>query len=133
MSSGRTYSARIETMKITKTLVTLASLAAASLAPFTANAGEITLTAPFEGRTLLDNGFGMSVYFTETDTNSFDVVALYVTPDAPVEPQRLRMQLMDGDSISFSLPGHMQTRYRFARTGTGVSVTSEAARPNAAM
>jgi len=120
-------------MKITKTLVTLASLAAASLAPFTANAGEITLTAPFEGRTLLDNGFGMSVYFTETDTNSFDVVALYVTPDAPVEPQRLRMQLMDGDSISFSLPGHMQTRYRFARTGTGVSVTSEAARPNAAM
>ncbi|GAB4513129.1 MAG: hypothetical protein Tsb0019_10300 [Roseibium sp.] len=121
-------------MKLTKTLVALASLAAAaSLAPATASAGEITLTVPFEGATLHSDGLDMSVYFTQTGANAWDVVALYVTGDAPAEPQRLQMHLLEGDSVSFSLPGQMQTLYSFARTGNGVSITSQPARPHAAM
>lgn len=133
-SSGRTSTARTETMTFTKTLVTLASLVAAtSLAPVTANAGEIVLKAPLQGRTLQDNGLDMSVYFTKTGANGYDVVALYVTKESPADPQRLRMRLMEGESASFSLPGHMDKFFKFARTGTGVSVTSGPAPTPAAM
>ena len=37
------------------------------------------------------------------------------------------MALSDGDDVSFSLPGHEETLYKFQRTGSIVTVTGEPA------
>lgn len=108
-------------MSTFKTVLT----ALAVLAPLSANAGEISLTAPMQGATLQENNLDMSVYFTKAPADGYEVVATYVAADAA--PARLKMLLTDGDSVSFSLPGHKGIVYNFSRTLTTVSVTAEPA------
>ncbi|MEJ8474542.1 hypothetical protein [Roseibium algae] len=105
----------------TKTVLT----ALAVIAPLSASAGEIALNAPMQGATLQENGVDMSVYFTEADGVGYQLVATYVAPSEA--PSRFQMRLADGDSVSFSVPGHMNTLYRFSRNQTQVSVKTEQA------
>ncbi len=103
--------------KLIKTLTVLAVLA-----PVSAGAGEISLTAPMQGATLHEAGLDMSVYFTEA-SGGYEVVATYVSANAT--PNRIRMLLTDGDNVSFSLPGHNNVVYNFNRNQTKVGVTAE--------
>lgn len=112
--------------KFTKTLIAQTALATlAVMTPFSASAGEVAVSAPMQGATLQENGVDMSVYFTKVDADGYEVVATYVASDAPANPNRIKMRLADGDSVRFSLPGHMDTIYSFDRNQTKVSVKAE--------
>ena len=53
------------------------------------------------------------------------MVAYYLPKAATGEVGQLRMQLRDGDSVSFKLPGQADVTYRFARTGDVTTVSAE--------
>lgn len=84
-------------------------------------AEEIVLTAPMQGASLHTGKIDMAVYYLD-HTDHFEVVATYVEADGAYDPARLRMGLVDGDDVSFGLPGMTQVRYRFSRVGDQVTV-----------
>ncbi len=88
-------------------------------------AGDITLTQAKAGSSLHTGNLDMNVYWT-ADEAAYEVVATYVTKDAPAKINRLRMHLAEGDRASFGLPGVQGRMFTFARNGGTVSV--EAAR-----
>ncbi len=103
----------------------ITSLAVAlCLAASTAFAGTATLTAPMQGATLHEDQIDMSIYYLDHQ-NHFEVVAAYVVRGGDTEPRFLRMGLVDGDDVSFGLPGHGDFKFRFVRDRDTVSVTSE--------
>lgn len=85
----------------------------------------LTLAAPMAGATLTSGPVDMSLYYIRGEGKALNVVATYVTDDAPAQPRQLVMSLKDGDSVQFSLPGHLDTLYSFARHGDAVSVSSQ--------
>lgn len=99
-----------------------ATAAALALSATAALAGEITLSEEIQGATLHEAGVDMSVYYLDKGA-VFETVATYAAPGA--ETGRMRMGLMDGDSVSFALPGQMQTTYTFARSGAVVTVSAQ--------
>lgn len=113
-----------------KTL-SLGILAAASLFSITsasvAQAGTVTLDAPHAGASLHTGRIAMSVYFTRTDSDAFQVVATYAGKAEPDQPRRIVMALSDGDRVSFGLPGHRGALYTFARDGGVVTVSDSIA------
>lgn len=100
---------------------------AVALAPFAANAADISLDKPMQGATLIGPETDMSVYFVAEDDN-YRVHAVYVGKEDNGQPQQLVMQLRDGDAVSFSLPGHQGETYSFARNGNSVQVGSQPSR-----
>jgi len=99
----------------------------ASAAP-AAPASSVTLNAPYAGATLGSEEIAMSVYFTETAGDAFEVVATYLGA-AQDQPQRIVMALSDGDDVRFGLPDHAGKLYKFARNGDAVTVSEAAAQP----
>lgn len=107
----------------TKTF-TAAITTAAILIGSIAHAGQITLSRPIDGASLHDIGADMTVYYTDNGA-TFEIVATYLKKSRPGRAQRMRMALMDGDRVSFALPGLSHTQYIFERSGQTVSVTSQ--------
>ncbi|WP_237220145.1 hypothetical protein [Salipiger sp. CCB-MM3] len=99
----------------------LATLAAAL--PVLAQAEVLTLSEPMAGGTLREGTVDMSVYTLPKGETASEVVAFY-TERVGAEPLRLAMQLEDGDSTTFGLPGISGVSYRFERTAGVVTVTS---------
>ncbi len=97
-----------------------ATLFTASLA----QADEIKLTAPIQAGTLHENGVDMVVYYMDLDS-ALEVTATYVETATPDQAQRIRMVLMDGDGVTFGLPGLPGVNYSFARTGNVVSISTK--------
>lgn len=100
------------------------SLFAALALTFTtglAQAGEITLEREMQAASLHDGGIDMVVFYLDRDDH-FEVIATYATKAVPEAPARLRMGLMDGDSVNFALPGETHVQYGFAREGETVRV-----------
>lgn len=109
-----------------KTL-SIAALAAALFAtPFAispAAADTVTLNVPYTGQTLRSGDIVMSLYFTTSANDGYDVVATYVSDADAEQPKRIVMTLSDGDGATFGLPGHPDVLYEFARTGGIVAVS----------
>ncbi|MCF7699343.1 hypothetical protein [Loktanella sp. M215] len=97
-------------------------LAALLVTPLAATADSIILSAPLAGQTLHTDDVDMSVYFTDSDT-TLGVVAVYAPRTADATPSMLQMDLADGESTTFGLPGYGQASYTFARSGDAVTVT----------
>lgn len=102
-----------------------ASLLAMAGFTHTAMADAAILDAPLKGATLQSDDADMSLYFTEIAGGSFAVVATYVSDNAADQPERIVMELLDGDSVKFGLPGHPGRLYEFARKGPIVTVSDE--------
>jgi hypothetical protein len=100
-----------------------ATLAAGFLAlpVLPAAADIIRLEDPMAAASLHDGGVDMVVYYLEHEDH-FEVVATYAAHHAPAAPARLRMGLVDGDRVSFGLPGLPGVTYTFARTGASIAV-----------
>lgn len=96
---------------------------AAGLITAPAIAAEIELTKEIQGASIHETGVDMVVYYTK-DGERLEVVATYVEDGDAANPNRMRMGLMDGDNVTFALPGRMETNYTFSRAGQTVRVKS---------
>lgn len=92
-----------------------------ALAALPAAADEIRLDVPLAAASLHDGGVDMVVYYLE-HADHFEVVATYVAQQAPDAPARLHMGLVEGDRVSFGLPGLPGMTYSFSRTGAVIAV-----------
>lgn len=104
---------------LTATFLALAAPISAALA------GAVTIDAPLHGETLHAGDIDMSVYFSETAGDGFEVVATYVSNTAPEQPARIVMELADGDNVTFGLPGHRGKLYEFSRKGRILTVSDK--------
>jgi hypothetical protein len=96
---------------------------AVTAATMPATADSISLVKPIAAASLHDGGVDMVVYYVDHEDH-FEVVATYTAQDGPYEPGRLRMMLVNGDTVSFGLPEHPGVLYNFERFGETVSVTT---------
>ncbi len=105
-----------------KTIAFAALIAATT--PFAVKADTITLTSSMAGATLHTVDVDMSVYFTPNES-TYDVVAIYAPRAVDATPQHLQMSLVDGDAVTFGLPGYDQAIYFFALTGKMLTVSGQ--------
>lgn len=102
--------------------LTLAALIAA--APFAAAAEELNLSSPADGGVIQTDRADMSVYWTP-EGDMFEVVAAYVSADGSVPVRDLRLQLDDGDAVTFALPGLDNAVFRFERNAETLTVAPQ--------
>ena len=115
-----------ETKMKTLSIATLAAaLFATPAAVSSAAADTVTLNVPYTGQTLRSGDIAMSLYFTTTGNDGFKVVGTYVSDTDAVQPRRIVMNLSDGDSAKFGLPGHPGTLYEFSRIGDVITVSNK--------
>ena len=109
-------------MRTLATTAFAAALFASAISAPAASTNSVTLEAPLAGATLSSKEIAMSVYFTETKSGAFEVVATYLgaTED---QARRIVMALSDGDNLQFGLPGHKGKLYQFVRNGDAVTVS----------
>ena len=100
---------------------TALSAAILALTATAAMSETINLDSPMAGATLKEGPSDISVYWTE-EGDILAVTAIYVTDETPAQPSRLRMDLRDGDRVSFGLPGQRERLYSFVRDGETVRV-----------
>lgn len=97
-------------------------LAVLGLIPSHIKADTISLDAAIKCASVHDGGVDMAVYYVDQGDH-FEVVATYAPVESPFRPARIRMALVDGDSVSFGLPGAATAvLYSFARSGETVIV-----------
>ncbi len=89
-----------------------------------AGADQIELSKEMQAASLHEGGVDMVVYYLE-EPDHFQVVATYAPKREAYEPARMRMGLMDGDSVRFGVPGEPQVIYSFARSGNTVTVRAD--------
>jgi len=98
------------------------------VAPFAAQADSVLLEKPLSGATLIGAEADMSIHYSLTEGNAFEVTAVYVGKDTPENPQKLVMALQEGDAVSFSLPGYRGEIFTFERAGDRLEVSNGAAK-----
>lgn len=107
-------------------IIALAAALTAASAATPALADTVSLNVPATGVTLLSDDVAMSLYFIKAADEGFEVVATYVS-NKHKQPNRIVMNLSDGDHVRFGLPGHQGTLYEFARSGDVLTVSDWAA------
>jgi len=108
-------------MTFIKNITTAAALTFAATSAF---ADSIELSAPMQAASVHAGDLAMVVYYLE-QPDHFQVVATYVSADAPDEPARFNMALTDGDAVSFGMPTYTEVKYSFIRTGDTIKVTAD--------
>jgi hypothetical protein len=89
-------------------------VAAFAAAAVPALAEEVRLVRPSQAASLATGSVTFSAYFVPLPDASYRVTATWLDA-GHVEPIRLSVRLDEGDAISFSLPGHPETRYTLMR------------------
>src|SRR5687767_2001534 len=95
-----------------------ASLLAALFLATPAFAEEATVGRPIGGGSLHEGRLDMVVYYVPIGGDLLEVTATFA-PKGRGDPLRVVMGLADGDSAAFSMPGHQDWLYAFARSGEG--------------
>lgn len=111
-------------MRTTKFNSFIAAAVAFALSTTAALAQSISLNAPMQAASLHSGNLAMVVYYMEMEDH-YQVVATYVSQDAPQEPARIKMALSDNDATRFGMPGHPGIIYAFSRSGETVNVSAE--------
>jgi hypothetical protein len=96
-------------------------VAAFAAAAVPALAEEVRLMRPSEPASLATGTVTFSAYFVSLPDESYRVTAIWVDA-GDAEPVRLSVRLDEGDAISFSLPGHPETRFTLVRDLDAVTV-----------
>lgn len=97
--------------------------ATATLVALPALADEVRMSAPVEAGSLHADDLSLVAYYVPLDDGRLEVTATWLG-DAATEARRLVLPLADGDEVAFSLPGHMDTLFTFARERDAVTVHS---------
>lgn len=105
-------------------LLTTAIIANAPLAHAGNEIASITLEAEMAGQSLQTETVDMVAYYLETG-EFLELTITYIERNAPADPSRFQMQLLDGDAVSFALPGIADTKYEFARSGEVITIDAQ--------
>ncbi len=84
---------------------------------------EVVLSRPIQAGSLHEGSLDMVAYWTSGDGREYNVTATFMPRTRDATPMRVVMQLADGDDVSFAMPGHRSSLYRFARRGTEVTAS----------
>ena len=110
--------------------VSAAILAAALLAaPAAAAAEQVTLSAPIQAGSLHDGPLDMVLYYLPVAGGLLEVTGTYA-PKGRGEARRFVMGLLDGDAVSFAMPGYPQATYRFGRAGATITAAVAVSGPS---
>jgi hypothetical protein len=96
--------------------------AAATLVAVPALADEARISAPVEAGSLHSDDLSLVAYYLPLEDGRLEVTATWLADGA--DARRLVMPMADGDEVAFSLPGHMDTLFTFARDLDAVTVRS---------
>lgn len=95
-----------------KRLALATTLLAAAAAPALAESGRTA--RPIEAVSLHGGALDMVAYYTVNDAGTYVVVATFAEKSGE-NPRRVTMELQDGDSVDFAMPGHQSSLFGFAR------------------
>lgn len=104
-----------------------AVLALAAALP--AFAGEALMTRPIEAGSIATEDLNLVAYYVPAQEDGFVEVTATWAPTDGGAAHRLVMRMADGDAVTFSLPGHMDTSFTFAREEDVVRVSSTPVTP----
>ncbi len=103
--------------------IALAAIAAAFATAVSAES--IQLVRPSQAESLNSGGVSMTVYYLG-HSNPLEVVATFGDQESAKPASQLRMSLVDGDDIEFTIPGRPDVSFQFARFGSLIEVHSNA-------
>lgn len=86
-------------------------------------ADDALMTRPIEAASIATEDLNLVAYYVPLADEGYAVTAVWLA-DGETEPRRMTMRLESGDAVTFSLPGHLDTRFTFARHDEVVRVTS---------
>jgi hypothetical protein len=107
-----------------KTALGLSLAAALPVLAAPAFADEVRTSTSVAAAALSTEKVAMVSYFVPAGNDLYDVTATWVARGGST-PQRLVLKLDDGDRVSFTLPGHEETTFTFAREIDAVIISSE--------
>ncbi len=97
---------------------------AAALAALPALADEVRMSSPVEAGSLHADDVTLVAYYIPLADDGFEVTVTWLG-DEDAEANRTVMRLVDGDAVSFSLPGHLGTLLTFTREFDAVTLSAE--------
>jgi hypothetical protein len=109
-----------ETTHVTTIHRMAAAILAAALLAVPAAAEQVTLAAPIQAGSLHEGPLDMVLYYLPVVGGLLEVTGTYA-PKGRGEARRFIMGLLDGDAVSFAMPGYPQATYRFGRAGATVT------------
>jgi hypothetical protein len=115
-ASGAASPARRKT-RIVSSALTVAAVGA--LVATAAVAETARIESPHHTVTLNEGPLDVSASWTPLDDGAYEVTATF-TGHGDAAPMRVVMRLAEGDDVSFSMPGHRGTLYRFTRDQVSV-------------
>jgi hypothetical protein len=101
--------------------------AATTLVALPALADEVRISAPVAAGSLHTDDLALVAYYVPLDDGRVEVTATWLGANSlgdDAEARRLVMPLADGEKVAYSLPGHMDTLFTFARDRDAVTVHS---------
>lgn len=97
------------------------SLFLAAAAP--AFAEDTLMVQPIQAASIATETVNLVAYYVPLADEGYEVNVTWLGTD-DAEASRIQMRLGDGDRVSFSLPGHPETRFTFARTLDVVAIST---------
>jgi hypothetical protein len=83
------------------------------------------MSNPIQAASLHEGPLDMVAYWTHLDDGGVEVTATFIARTAGAQPMRIVMRLVEGDDVSFGIPGYRSALYRFARHDGVVNVSVE--------
>lgn len=99
-------------------------VAAATAYATAAPADSIQLAKPSQAASLHEDGVYMTVYYLD-HAGPLEVVATFSDEGSARPPSQLRMSLIDGDDLGFTVPDRPDVTFRFTREGQRIDVGSQ--------
>lgn len=88
-----------------------------------AMADSATMAKPIQAGSLHEGPLDMVAYWVPMDDDGYEVTATFIGRIEGDQPQRIVMKLVDGDDVSFAMPGYRTAQYRFERDGEAVNAS----------
>ena len=99
-----------------------------------ASAETATLPEPIRPGSLQEGPLGMVAYWVSRGDGRYEVSATFLGRMPGDQPMRIVVNLVEGENVSFSMPGYPAALYRFARNAgvvdASVDMTSESVAAN---
>lgn len=88
-------------------------------------AEEVVMYRPIQAGSLHEGPLDMVAYWTHLEDQRYEVTATFIARTDGAAPMRVVVHLLDGNDVSFAIPGPQTALYRFARRDGEVTASVE--------